>query len=267
MKNKTFKFFSRANEQEHVPSKYDANLRKNGFLNFQIGLIISMLMVYGVFQIQFPNDLEEVAVHIDQNDDLIDDNFDDFVVVQQPTSAPVTPTPVVPPVSDVFIEVDNDPDIIEQTQVIATTEDHKDDPINVNDLRQVGEDDMDITDIPSVLDINAVEKVPVFPGCEKLDSNEEKTACLAAKIKKVIQKNFDGGMASEYGLSGVQRIYVQFKIDENGEVSDVKARAPHNALAAEANRVIHKIPKMTPGKQQNKNVSVRYSVPIIFSVN
>lgn len=267
MKNKTFKFFTRANEQEHVPSKYDANLRKNGFLNFQIGLIISMLMVYGVFQIQFPNDLEEVAVKTDLNEDLTDDNFHDFVVIQEPTSTPVVAPSVVSPVSDVFIEVENESDVLEQVEKIAPTEDHKSDPVNVSDLHQLGKGDVEINDIPSVLDINAVEKVPVFPGCEKLDSNEEKTACLAAKIKNVIQKNFDGGMASEYGLSGVQRIYVQFKIDENGEVSDVKTRAPHNALAVEADRVIHKIPKMTPGKQQNKNVSVRYSVPIIFEVN
>jgi len=37
-------------------------------------------------------------------------------------------------------------------------------------------------------------------------------------------------------------------------------------LGKEAERVINKIPNMTPGKQSNKNISVIYTLPIIFQV-
>ena len=57
-----------------------------------------------------------------------------------------------------------------------------------------------------------------------------------------------------------------FKIDKNGNVTGVRARAPHKSLEDEAIRVIRLLPKMKPGLQDGKPVVVPYSLPIIFSV-
>ena len=57
-----------------------------------------------------------------------------------------------------------------------------------------------------------------------------------------------------------------FKIDKNGNITNVQARAPHNRLRDEAIRVIKLLPKMIPGKQRGRPVGVKYSLPIAFKV-
>lgn len=89
---------------------------------------------------------------------------------------------------------------------------------------------------------------------------------MSEKISKLIRKKFNPDLADGLGLSGKQKIDVQFKIDKTGKVTDIKTRAPHARLEKEAERVINKIPQMTPGRQSNKNVGVICSLPIIFKV-
>ena len=81
-----------------------------------------------------------------------------------------------------------------------------------------------------------------------------------------VQRNFNTDLASELGLEGRQRINVQFKIDETGRVTNVRARAPHPRLAKEAVNLVSKMPKMIPGKQRGKPVGVIYALPILFQV-
>nr|WP_244962210.1 energy transducer TonB [Algibacter amylolyticus] len=88
---------------------------------------------------------------------------------------------------------------------------------------------------------------------------------MSDKIGKLIQRKFDGGdIAAQYGLEGKQKIDVQFTIDKTGKVTNVKTRADHDKLKEEAARVINFIPEMIPGKQNNKNIGVIYTLPIIF---
>ena len=89
---------------------------------------------------------------------------------------------------------------------------------------------------------------------------------MSDKIKKFVQKKFDKELANELGLSGRQTIRVQFKIDRNGNVVNVRARAPHPKLQQEAIKVVKALPKMIPGKQRGIAVGVLYALPIIFQV-
>jgi bla regulator protein blaR1 len=111
-----------------------------------------------------------------------------------------------------------------------------------------------------------IEQVPVFPGCESLTSNIERKDCMSKEIAMFVNKNFNTGVGKENGLVGKQRINVIFKINQEGNIVDVRSRAPHPALEAEAVRVIKMLPKMLPGKQKGKVVTVPYSLPIIFMV-
>ncbi len=106
---------------------------------------------------------------------------------------------------------------------------------------------------------------PVFPGCER-GNNEKKRKCMSDKIAKFVQRKFNTDLAGDLGLTGRQRISVIFKIDKSGNVTGVRARAPHPRLEKEAQRVINSLPKMQPGKQRGKAVIVPYSLPIIFQV-
>lgn len=125
---------------------------------------------------------------------------------------------------------------------------------------------------PSPLDelgipMAVIDQTPVFPGCESLSDHEAQKNCMSKKIREFVNANFDTGLAEKLELEGKQRIQVMFQINENGEVAEVKARAPHPELKEEAIRVVEMLPEMTPGKQDGKPVNVLYSLPIIFQVN
>ena len=112
----------------------------------------------------------------------------------------------------------------------------------------------------------AIDKVPTFPGCEEM-GNEEAKKCMSKNIMQLVVDNFNSKVGDNTGLTGKQRIFVQFKIDKNGEVTNVKARAPHPDLEAEALRVVNKIPQMQPGEHRGKKVGVLYSLPILFTLD
>ncbi|SNR82441.1 M56 family metallopeptidase [Lutibacter flavus] len=110
-----------------------------------------------------------------------------------------------------------------------------------------------------------VENVPVFPGCE--GTEEELRQCLQNEVTQHVNINFNAKMADGLGLrSGVKRIFVMFKIDKEGNIVEVQARAPHKDLQEEAIRVVQSLPKMEPGKYLGENVGVKYSLPIAFKV-
>jgi hypothetical protein len=110
-----------------------------------------------------------------------------------------------------------------------------------------------------------IDEVPIFPGCQ--GTKEELRACLQQKVTENVGTNFNSKLAKGLGLqAGVKRIFVMFTIDKEGNITDVKARAPHKALQEEAIRVINLLPKMIPGKQKGENVGVKYSLPIAFKV-
>lgn len=112
-----------------------------------------------------------------------------------------------------------------------------------------------------------IDNVPVYPGCESYTSNEEQMLCFSRKIEEFAMLNFNTGLAQELKLTGVNRIIILFKIDKQGDVTDIKVRAPHPKLEEEARRVIQKLPKMTPGKQNGKAAGVMYSLPIVFEIH
>ena len=239
--------------------KHDVNLQKNSTLYFQVGLIVCLLMTYGLFEMKFVQPNIQISDYGMKNYEDVEIMMGDFriqeevkkVVKKKPKKKVIlTKEPKV---------VDNDTKIDEGKEVFTddTTTDKPVDPREIN-----------VVDIPDVSEVPfyKVEQAPVYPGCEKASTNDERRQCMSEKINKLIRKKFNTDLASEYGLYGVQKIDVQFKIDTNGNITDIKTRAPHPKLEKEAERVINKIPKMTPGKQSDKNVSVIYALPIKFQV-
>ncbi|MBL4939614.1 MAG: energy transducer TonB, partial [Lutibacter sp.] len=119
----------------------------------------------------------------------------------------------------------------------------------------------DDEDVPFAI----IDEVPVFPGCE--GTNAKLRLCLQEKITKHVRTYFNSDLARNLGLSpGVKRIFVVFKIDKEGNITNVKFRAPHKVLQEEAIRVVNLLPKMSPGKQKGENIGVTYSLPIAFKV-
>ena len=118
-----------------------------------------------------------------------------------------------------------------------------------------------VNDVPFAI----IEEVPVFPGCT--GTRKEKSDCLNSSIRKVIVRNFNGDLSKTLNLSkGKKKIWIVFRIDEDGNVTEINARAPHPELKKEAIRVASLLPKMIPGKQRGKAVGMKYTLPISFNV-
>lgn len=261
MKNskKDFGIAGQSNVEVKKSQKHDANLQKNSILYFQIGLILCLLGTYALFEMQF----QETKLNLVEETALVDPISIDYVEpFEVEVIEPSDPKPI--PTSDlldVFIEVDDDVPVEEI--IIKTPEEPKvtDQPIaNVGDIYDGPDEPVEKIIVP----FSRIEKVPVYPGCEKKKTNNERKKCMSDKIIKLIGKKFNTDIGTDYGISGKQRIHTQFTIDKNGNVTDVKVRGPHQALEKEANRVINQIPKMEPGLQRLVPVGVVYTLPIVF---
>ncbi|MCK0178584.1 hypothetical protein MWU50_04700 [Flavobacteriaceae bacterium S0862] len=66
---------------------------------------------------------------------------------------------------------------------------------------------------------------------------------MSKKIVRLISRKFDSDLAGELGFTGKQRINIKFKIDELGNVVEIKARAPHSKLENEAIKRLIKFQK------------------------
>ncbi len=119
----------------------------------------------------------------------------------------------------------------------------------------------------AVVPFAVIDEVPVFPGCEDMETNNARKDCMSQKLIDHVKDNFNTGLGKELGLTGINRIIVFFTINKNGNVIDIKSRGPHPAFEEEAKRVIAALPQMTPGKQRGQEVNVYYTLPIAFEVD
>ncbi|MDC7997266.1 M56 family metallopeptidase [Gilvibacter sediminis] len=110
----------------------------------------------------------------------------------------------------------------------------------------------------------AVDRVPIYPGCT--GTNEELKACFSQKLSMFVNDAFNKDLPESLGLVGTLRIAAIFKVDVNGQIVDIKSRAPHPGLEEETNRVLGTLPTLTPGEQDGQPVGVLYSLPIVFHV-
>lgn len=107
-----------------------------------------------------------------------------------------------------------------------------------------------------------IDKVPTFPGCEEGDKK-----CFSTMVQKHFTRNFDAELPNNLGLeSGKKRIFIRFKIDKEGNVVEIQARAPHPKLKEEVLKVMNTLPKMIPGEQGGEKVAVKYSIPFTILV-
>lgn len=111
-----------------------------------------------------------------------------------------------------------------------------------------------------------VEKSPVFPGCYA-EVNEKLRLCMSQNIKAHIANNFSVFLKPNSRVKkGNQRINIQFNINKNGFIDNIKVKAKYKELEEEALRVIKALPKMTPGKKGSEPVDVTFLLPMTFNL-
>lgn len=102
-------------------------------------------------------------------------------------------------------------------------------------------------------DLAAVQEQPDFPGG-------------MAKMYEYLQKNAKyPDMEFDAGIQG--KVYVEFVVDKDGSVEDVKIRRGVSAgLDKEALRAVKSMPKWSPGKMNGKPVKCRFTIPVDFKL-
>lgn len=230
-----------------------ADLNKDSSLFFVIGLTVVLFFIWRALEYKTYAKDDLVVEMLNVSDDL-----DEEVPMTEQIK---TPPPPPPPSAPEIIEVVDDTEEIEET-IIESSESSEDAivdaPILDVDDVEVGDEDEDIS-VPFAI----IENVPIFPGCEKFKSNNERKKCFTDGIQAHVKKQFSyPESAAEMGIKG--RVFVLFTINRTGHITGVRTRGPDPRLEKEASRIVTTLPKMTPGKQRGKAVSVPYSIPINF---
>ncbi|AXG69506.1 hypothetical protein KORDIASMS9_01729 [Kordia sp. SMS9] len=249
--------------ESHLAKKNDLKIERSPLLRFSVSLMLSLFIVYTLFQIQTVEAAPDVVTI---EDDLLDDNMEyvpyfeeEVIKVDEPEPEPVIkPTTII----DKVEVVDNDTKIKDQILQTETKPKEVSKFVDTSNVEVIDEVDP-IEEVPFAF----IEDAPIYPGCEKFKSKKERKKCMSEKIQKLINRKFNTGIAEDLNLdSGVQRINVLFIIDENGNVVGIQSRGTHPKLEKEAERVVKLLPKMEPGKQRDQNVKVKYTLPIMFKV-
>ena len=142
----------------------------------------------------------------------------------------------------------------DEETVIESTETNEEEIVEIVEV----EEEFEEVDVPFAV----IEDVPIFPGCEKVDKSQRRD-CFQEQMNKHIRKNFRyPEIAQEMGIQG--RVYVNFIIAKDGQITNIRMRGPDKNLEKEAQRIISKLPSMTPGKQRGRPVRVPFSIPIVF---
>jgi periplasmic protein TonB len=218
-----------------------ADLQKKSFLFFNIGMITALLIALLAFTYAVPDDTS--------GKDLGTQN----AIVEEIMEVP--PTEQLPP----------PPPKIEQPQIVEVPDNKKiEEEIEIN--------------MDAEADVNETKaEVPMAPVVEeeKEDPNTiftvvEETAApiggMSAFYEYVGKKIKYPAQARRMNIEG--RVFVEFVIERDGSITDVKAIKGIGAgCDEEAERILMAAPKWKPGKQRGKPVRQKMVLPIMFKLS
>ena len=230
-----------------------ANLERYNKQFMLLGLALALVVIYiGIEWKTFERTVADLGIVDISAEEEIDIPITERIQEIKP--------PPPPPPAPEKIEIVEDEADIEET-VLESTETDENEVVEVEEIEEIVEEEEVLDDVPFAI----IENVPVYPGCK--GTNEQKKKCMVEKITKHVGRKYNTGLAGDLGLTpGKKRVYVQFKIDKTGKITNVMARGPHARLEKEAIRVVELLPDMTPGKQRGRPVGVKYTLPITLVV-
>lgn len=215
-----------------------ADLTNKSFLFLSIGLVISLLLAISAFTYRVYDDTSVK--------DLGKTDAKDEEILEVP------PTEQLPP----------PPPKIQQPQIIE-----------VPDEKKI-EEEIEINMDTEVTEQTKVEEIKIEAVEEKEDPNQiflvvEETAAptggMPAFYEFVGKKLKYPAQARRMGIEG--KVFVEFVIERDGSITDVKAIKGIGAgCDEEAVRVLQSAPKWKPGKQRGKPVRQRMVLPIAFKL-
>jgi len=216
-----------------------ADLTNKSWLFFNIGLVITLLLMVMAFEYSVRDNSGDLDLAKNMN--LIDE-----ILEVPPTEQPPPPPPKIQ--QPVIIEVPDEEEIKEDIKVEFDVEVTTDTKVESIVIAPVEEEKEDVDQIFLVVEETATPK-----------------GGMAAFYKFVSDKMKYPAQARRMGIEG--KVFVEFVINRDGSITDVKAIKGIGAgCDEEAVRVVQSAPAWNPGKQRGKPVRQRYVVPIIFKL-
>ena len=220
-----------------------ANLENKKLLFIEIGLILSLLIVY--VALEWTSKETNTAVLEDNTEILIEE---EIISTNMETPPPPPAAPKIPVLSDQIDIVDDEIEL--EDDMFMNLEDDSSLGVEIMDYVEVEEEVVEEEAIPFQL----VEEKPSFQGGDANQFSKWVNSRLAYPE-----------IAKENGVSG--RVTLQFTVEKDGSVTKVRVlRGVDPSLDKEAVRVVSMSPKWKPGKQRDRAVPVTYTFPVIFQL-
>ena len=227
------------------------NLEKFKFLFAILGLNLALLIIFCAFEISSKS-LSIVSFSNSTSPDITENDIEITLEKELPQEVEVQVPEVIKEQSiEKFLIVDEN---VKTKDFGFTSEFDKNAPMVISmfnpDVFTSEPEVENIVPVPFTL----VEDKPEYPGGD------------VAMLQFIKDNIVYPPQAKEIGIQG--RVYVQFVIDKNGNVTQVAtAKSVDPYLDAEAERVVKKLPAWSPGKQRGKAVPVTFILPINFKLN
>ena len=221
-----------------------ASLENKRLLFAEIGLIVTLLVVYAGFETSTRAQAAASLIDTTKGIEEID-----LCAVTLDTPPPTPEAPALPQLSDEIEIVDND---ITVDLDFQSLEDN-DIPVDIKDYmtKEVIEEEVE----EETFFVFNVEEKPTFNGG---DANE-----FSKWVTSRIQYP---AIAQEMQIQG--KVTLQFTIEKDGSLQNVKVLStPDESLSKEAVRVVSNSPKWKPGKQRDRAVKVSYTFPVVFQLH
>lgn len=220
-----------------------ANLQNKRFLFGEIGLVLTLLIVWGAFELSSKTVKAEAFGPLDGQTELVEE----IPITRQQEIELPPPPPPQQTVAEILDVVEND---VKVESDFADQEVNEDQSFDIQDIpAPPQEEEQEEESTPFVI----VEDMPEFKGGDK------------ALLKYIADHVVYPEMAKENDIQGT--VYVGFVVNEKGKVTNVNVlRGVDPLLDKEAVKVIEGLPDWKPGKQSGKNVKVRMQVPIKFQL-
>lgn len=217
-----------------------ANLENKKLMFMQIGMVISLLIAWLVFEHK-NYDKREIDESLLNREIVEDLEMTEITKQEEPK-----PQPVEMPKQTTQLEIVQDDVEVEDIEINAEVE--QSEVIEEYVPVEVEEEEVVEQEIFQI-----VEEMPSYPGGER--------ALLEYVAKNIKYPQ----IARETGIQG--RVFVGFVVEPDGSVSNVKIlRGIGGGCDEEAVRVIKSLAKWKPGKQRGKAVRVSYQIPVVFKL-
>ncbi len=222
--------------EEKKNPKADLSRTTGLFLN--VGLVVSLLLVILAFENKIYDDGSLVNLNAASED------FEDLMDVPQTEQPPPPPPKKVQPE---IIEVPDEEEIEDEIEI----------DLDVEMTEETVIEEVVFDDAPEEEDVDEIFTI--------VEDQPTPIGGISAFYQYVQKKMKYPAQARRMGIEG--KVFVQFVVDKDGSITEVKAVKGIGAgCDEEAVRVIKGSPKWKPGKQRGRSVKVRMILPIPFKL-